>query len=68
MSMPTRPNKPRTAPLKSPKDRKRFEKAVTESRARNAHLRPEEIEDAIEQALAEVRAERFASARTKSPK
>jgi hypothetical protein len=34
---------------------------------RNAHLRPEEIEDAIEQALAEVRAERLASARTKSP-
>lgn len=33
---------------------------IAEARARNAHLRPEEIEDAVDQALSEVRAERFA--------
>jgi hypothetical protein len=59
MSIPTRPKKPRVTPLK---------KTLANARARNAHLRPEKIEDAIEQALVEVRAERFASARTKSPK
>ncbi len=30
---------------------------ITEARARNAHLRPEEIEIAVDQALDEVRAE-----------
>ena len=33
---------------------------VAEARARNAHLRPEEIEAAVDQALSEVRAERVA--------
>ena len=32
---------------------------IAEARARNAHLSPEEIEAAVEQALSEVRAERF---------
>jgi hypothetical protein len=32
---------------------------ITEARARNAHLRPEEIEAAVDQALDEVRADRF---------
>jgi hypothetical protein len=45
-----------------------FQQTVQEARARNAHLPPEQIEEIIEEALAEVRAERFASARTKSPK
>ena len=33
---------------------------IAEARARNAHLRPEEIEAAADQAASEVRAERFA--------
>jgi uncharacterized membrane protein YccC len=33
---------------------------IAEARARNAHLRPEEIEAALDQALSEVRTERFA--------
>ncbi len=33
---------------------------IAEARARNAHLRPEEIEAAVDQAVREVRAERFA--------
>ena len=33
--------------------------SIAEARARNAHLRPEEIEAAVDQALNEVRAERF---------
>jgi hypothetical protein len=32
---------------------------ITEARARNAHLRAEEIEAAVDQALTEVRAKRF---------
>ena len=32
---------------------------IAEARERNAHLRPEEIEAAVDQALSEVRAERF---------
>lgn len=36
-----------------------FDLNVTAARARNSDLPPEEIEDAIEEALAEVRAERF---------
>ena len=36
-----------------------FDLNVTAARARNAGLPPEDIEDAIEQALGEVRAERF---------
>ncbi len=32
---------------------------VADARARNAHLRPEEIETAVDQALDEVRADRF---------
>jgi hypothetical protein len=32
---------------------------ITEARARTAHLRPEEIEAAVDQALNEVRTERF---------
>jgi len=32
---------------------------IAEARAHNAHLRPEEIEAAVDQALSEVRAERF---------
>jgi hypothetical protein len=32
---------------------------IAEARARNAHLRPEEIEAAVDQALNEVRADRF---------
>lgn len=33
---------------------------IAAARARNAHLRPEEIEAAVDQAVSEVRAERFA--------
>jgi hypothetical protein len=33
---------------------------IAEARTRNAHLRPEEIEAAVDQALSEVRTERFA--------
>jgi hypothetical protein len=33
---------------------------IAEARARNAHLHPEEIEAAVDQAVSEVRAERFA--------
>jgi Ribbon-helix-helix domain len=33
---------------------------IAEARTRNAHLRPEEIETAVDQALNEVRTERFA--------
>lgn len=33
---------------------------IAEARARNAHLRPEEIEAAVDQAISEVRAERVA--------
>lgn len=36
-----------------------FDLNVTSARARNADVRGEEIDDAIEEALAEVRAERF---------
>lgn len=36
-----------------------FDLNVTAARARNADVSSEEIEDAIEEALAEVRAERF---------
>jgi hypothetical protein len=32
---------------------------ITEARARNAHLRPDEIEAAVDQALNEVRTKRF---------
>jgi hypothetical protein len=40
-----------------------FTQTVQEVRARNAHIPPAEIEEAIEEALAEVRAERFAKRR-----
>ena len=40
-----------------------FQQTVQEARERNAHVLPEEIEDAIEEALADVRAERFGSHR-----
>ena len=40
-----------------------FQQTVQEARERNAHVSPEEIEDAIEEALADVRAERFGSHR-----
>lgn len=36
-----------------------FDLNVTAARARNSEVPPEEIEDAIEEALTEVRAERF---------
>jgi hypothetical protein len=34
---------------------------IAEARARNVHLRPGEIEVAVDQAVSEVRAERFAT-------
>lgn len=37
---------------------------IDAARERNAHLRPEEIEAAVDQALDEVRAERFGLKRT----
>jgi hypothetical protein len=40
-----------------------FRQTVKEARARNAHIPPEEIEAAIEEALTEVRAERFGKRR-----
>jgi hypothetical protein len=40
-----------------------FTQTVQEARARNAHIPPAEIEEAIEEALTEVRAERFATRR-----
>ena len=40
-----------------------FQQTVQEARARNAHLSPEQIEEIIEEALAEVRAERFGTRR-----
>jgi len=43
--------------------RRVFQQTVQEARARNAHVPPAEIEEAIEEALAEVRAERFGTHR-----
>jgi hypothetical protein len=43
--------------------RRAFQQTVQEARARNAHLSPEQIEEIIEEALAEVRAERFGTRR-----
>lgn len=43
--------------------RRVFQQTVQEARARNAHVPPEQIEEAIEEALAEVRAERFGTRR-----
>jgi len=44
-------------------DARAFQQTVQEARARNAHLSPEQIEEIIEEALAEVRAERFGTRR-----
>ena len=40
-----------------------FQETVQEARARNAHVPPEQIEEVIEEALTEVRAERFRTPR-----
>jgi Ribbon-helix-helix domain len=40
-----------------------FDETVRETRANNAHVAPEEIEAAIDEAIATVRAERFGSRR-----
>lgn len=63
MSKPARPAKPSVASPPSPQSRERLKKAIAKARARNAHRRPQDIEAAINQALDEVRAERFGSAR-----
>lgn len=68
MNIPPRPDKPRTASLTSLKNREHFKKTIAKARARNVHRRPEDIEAEIDQALDEVRAERFGNARPKSPR
>ncbi len=40
-----------------------FDETLRETRARNAHVPPEEIDSAIDEALAAVRAERFGTRR-----
>jgi hypothetical protein len=43
--------------------RRALHQTLQGSRARNAHLRPEDVEEIIEQALAEVRAKRLGTRR-----
>lgn len=43
--------------------RRVYQQTVQDARARNAHVAPEILEEAIEEALAEVRAERFGTRR-----